>query len=195
MCNQKDPNLLQMRWLELLKDYDMGVLYHPSKANVVAHALSRLSMGSVAQIEGDKNELVQDVHRLARLGVHLVDSTKGCVMVHNGLESSFVADVKSKQGLDPTLVELKEAVFKKSVKAFSQGGDGVLSYQGHFCVPNIDDLREQILIPFKDERSQEGDNVTPRNLVGYERDKPTQALTHEQELRSVAGPTPRRFNP
>ncbi|WMV46650.1 hypothetical protein MTR67_040035 [Solanum verrucosum] len=143
--NQKDLNLLQRRWLELLKDYDMGVLYHPSKVNVVADALSRLSMGSVTHIEGDKNELVRDVHRLARLSVHLVDSTKGCVMVHNGSESSFVADVKSKQGLDPTLVELKEAVLKKSVEAFSQGGDGVLRYQGRFYVPNIDEFREQIL--------------------------------------------------
>ncbi|WMV37439.1 hypothetical protein MTR67_030824, partial [Solanum verrucosum] len=32
-------NLRQRRWLELLKDYDMSVLYHPGKANVVADAL------------------------------------------------------------------------------------------------------------------------------------------------------------
>ncbi|WMV41089.1 hypothetical protein MTR67_034474 [Solanum verrucosum] len=48
--NQKDLNLCQRRWLELLKDYDMSVLYHPGKANVVVDALSRLSMGSVAHI-------------------------------------------------------------------------------------------------------------------------------------------------
>src|SRR5688572_26991763 len=48
---QKDLNLRQRRWLELLKDYDMSVLYHPAKANVVADALSRLSMGSVSHIE------------------------------------------------------------------------------------------------------------------------------------------------
>ncbi|WMV41696.1 hypothetical protein MTR67_035081 [Solanum verrucosum] len=41
--------------------------------------------------------------------------------------------------------ELKEAVLRKSVEAFSQGGDGVLRYQGRLCVPNVDDLREQIL--------------------------------------------------
>ncbi|WMV45045.1 hypothetical protein MTR67_038430, partial [Solanum verrucosum] len=34
-----------MRWLELLKDYDMSVFYHPCKANVVVDAMSRLSMG------------------------------------------------------------------------------------------------------------------------------------------------------
>ncbi|WMV41776.1 hypothetical protein MTR67_035161, partial [Solanum verrucosum] len=61
--NQKDLNLRQRRWLELLNDCDMSVIYHPSKANVVADAISRLSMGSVAHIDDDKKELVQDVHR------------------------------------------------------------------------------------------------------------------------------------
>ncbi|WMV08774.1 hypothetical protein MTR67_002159, partial [Solanum verrucosum] len=94
--SQKDFNLRQRRWLELLKNYDISVLYHHKKANVVADALSRLSMGSVAHIEDKKKELVRDVHRLARLGVQLVDSTKGGFTVHNGSESSFVVDVKLK---------------------------------------------------------------------------------------------------
>ncbi|WMV45604.1 hypothetical protein MTR67_038989, partial [Solanum verrucosum] len=37
--NKKDLNLRQGRWLELLKDYDMSVLYHPGKSNVVVDAL------------------------------------------------------------------------------------------------------------------------------------------------------------
>ncbi|WMV37897.1 hypothetical protein MTR67_031282 [Solanum verrucosum] len=77
-------------------------------------------MGSVAHIEGEKKELVQDVHRLARF------------------------DVKAKQGVDLILVELKEVVLKKSIEAFSQRGDRVLRYQSRLCVPNVDDLREQI---------------------------------------------------
>jgi len=143
--NQKDFNLCQRRWVELLKDNDMTDLYHPDKANVLANALSQLSMGSVSYIENDKNELVQDIHRLSRLGVRLVDSTKGGVMVHNGSKSSFMADVKAKQGLDPTLVELKEAVYKESMEVFSQGEDGVFRYQGRLCVPYVDDLRGKIL--------------------------------------------------
>ena len=49
----------------------MSVHYHPGKTNVVADSLRRLSMGSVAHVEEEKNELVKDIHRLARLGVSL----------------------------------------------------------------------------------------------------------------------------
>ena len=40
---QKELNMRQRRWLELIKDYDIELLYHPGKANVVANALSRKS--------------------------------------------------------------------------------------------------------------------------------------------------------
>jgi ribonuclease HI len=36
-------NMRQLRWLELIKDYELEIYYHPSKANVVADALSRKS--------------------------------------------------------------------------------------------------------------------------------------------------------
>ncbi|MBN8120068.1 Ty3/Gypsy family RNase HI domain-containing protein, partial [Vibrio vulnificus] len=38
---QKELNMRQRRWLELIKDYDIDLQYHEGKANVVADALSR----------------------------------------------------------------------------------------------------------------------------------------------------------
>jgi hypothetical protein len=38
---QQDLNMRQRRWLELMKDYELEVHYHPGKANVVADVLSR----------------------------------------------------------------------------------------------------------------------------------------------------------
>src|SRR5215216_7569277 len=38
---QKEWNMRQRRWLELIKDYDLDLQYHPGKANMVADALSR----------------------------------------------------------------------------------------------------------------------------------------------------------
>ena len=100
MFTQKDLNLRQRRWIELLKDYDMNVLYHPNKANVVVHALSRMTMGSVLHLDKDKKDLSREVHRLATLGVRLEISSNEGDIVHHNSESSLVAEVKSKKHLD-----------------------------------------------------------------------------------------------
>ncbi|WMV09654.1 hypothetical protein MTR67_003039 [Solanum verrucosum] len=63
------------------------VLYHLGKVNVVVDDLSRLSMGNITHVKDGKKELVRDVHRLARLGVHLIDSSEGGVIVHMVLNS------------------------------------------------------------------------------------------------------------
>ncbi|XP_069143372.1 uncharacterized protein [Solanum lycopersicum] len=88
----------------------MSVYYHPGKANVVADALSRLYMGSVAHVD-EKNDLVKDVHRLARLGVFLMSISYSGVTVQHGAESSSVVEVKEKQESDPILLELKGSLF------------------------------------------------------------------------------------
>ena len=64
----------------------MNVHYHIHKVNIVADSLSRMSMGSTTHIEDEKKELAKDVHRLARLGVQLNDSTSGGVSVYPSSE-------------------------------------------------------------------------------------------------------------
>ncbi|XP_070039283.1 uncharacterized protein [Nicotiana tomentosiformis] len=67
------------------------------KANVVAEALSRKSMGSLAHLETYQRPLAKEVHRLASLIVLLASSNKGGVIVQNKAESSLVVEVKEKQ--------------------------------------------------------------------------------------------------
>ena len=52
--------------MELLKDYDITILYHPGKANVVADALSRKagSMGSLAHLQASRRPLAREVQIL-----------------------------------------------------------------------------------------------------------------------------------
>ena len=104
----------------------MSMHYHPCKANVVADALSRLSMGTVAHVEEERKDLVKDVYRLARLGIRLMSISDSGVTVQNGVESSLVVEVKEKQDTDPSLLKQKGAVHNQKVEVFSQGGDGVL---------------------------------------------------------------------
>ncbi|KAF3640409.1 putative ribonuclease H protein-like [Capsicum annuum] len=61
-------------------------------ANVVADALSRLSMGSISHVDDRKKKLAQEVHQLSRLGARLVNSSKGSVCVQSSSESSLVSE-------------------------------------------------------------------------------------------------------
>ena len=64
----------------------MSVYYPPCKANVVAGALSWLSMGSVAHVEEERMQLANDTHMLARLGIYLISISEGGIKVQDGLE-------------------------------------------------------------------------------------------------------------
>nr|GFB80323.1 retrotransposon protein, putative, Ty3-gypsy subclass [Tanacetum cinerariifolium] len=59
---QRELNMRQRRWLELLKHYDTKIQYHPRKANIVADALSSKS-GMIAGIKVEE-EIIRDLERL-----------------------------------------------------------------------------------------------------------------------------------
>ena len=84
--------------MELLKDYDVTILYHQRKANVVADALSRKagSMGSLAHLQASRRPLAREVQTLANDLMRLEVSEKG----------GFLACVR--QDL-PSLTRLRES--------------------------------------------------------------------------------------
>jgi hypothetical protein len=61
---QSNLNLRQRRWLKLIKDYDLGINYHPGKANVVVDALSRKSHVSELVVDSMPFELCEEFNKL-----------------------------------------------------------------------------------------------------------------------------------
>jgi hypothetical protein len=59
----------QRRWLELIKDYDCEINYHPTKANVVADALNRKPMMELAVLGISQPQLIKE---LAGMGLEVV---------------------------------------------------------------------------------------------------------------------------
>ena len=93
MFTQRRLKLRHKRLLELLKDYDMSILYHQDKSNMVVDDLSRLSMVSIAHVKEETRELAKDVHKLSCLGDKLMDYRGGIGMT-NEAESSLMCKVK-----------------------------------------------------------------------------------------------------
>jgi len=64
LFTQNELNIRQMRWLELIKDYDCEINYHPGKANVVANALSRKSSIKLVNLSISQPQLIMELERL-----------------------------------------------------------------------------------------------------------------------------------
>ena len=61
---QLELNMRQRRWLELIKDYDLEVHYHPGKANVVADAFSHKSHCNCLTVKTMDLTLCQEIEKL-----------------------------------------------------------------------------------------------------------------------------------
>jgi hypothetical protein len=85
---QSELNMRQWRWLELIKDYELEIHYHPAKANVVADALSRKSQVNMLATHPMPYELAKEFDRLS-LG--FLNNTQGVIVE---LEPTLEQDIR-----------------------------------------------------------------------------------------------------
>jgi transposase InsO family protein len=131
--------------MELLKDYDCTILYHPGKANVVADALSRKSMGSFAHIAEVRRPVVNEFQSLMLSGVKFETSNAESLLAHVEARSSLVDNIKETPDKDPYLKKVIEDIKLGKVSEFKIDSEGMLRFDTRLCVPNIEDLRKKIL--------------------------------------------------
>jgi hypothetical protein len=136
---QKDLNLRQRCWLELIKDYDLEIHYHPSKANLVADALSRKEHVHLAVVAQLPNEIVEDFRRL-NLGI--VAHTEGVTIE---VESTLEQEIRKGQIGDAKIQEIKDLITEGRDPEFMEDEQGTVWFKDRICVLEIDSLRETIL--------------------------------------------------
>ncbi|GJQ92367.1 putative nucleotidyltransferase, ribonuclease H [Tanacetum coccineum] len=135
---QRELNMRQRRWLELLKDYDTNIQYHPGKANVVADALSRKS-GMIACFDS------MILHDLERLDVELCVRGSGGYWASMRIESNLMLQIKEAQRDDGELWAIVQNVEDGKHTEFSVDDDGVVWFEDRLCVPNDQALREKVM--------------------------------------------------
>jgi hypothetical protein len=109
---QPDLNLRQRRWLELVKDYDVGINYHPGKANVVADALSRKQAIVNALIEGMHPSLQEEV---AKLNLVLCGPMTPDKME---ITPTLMEEIKEAHKANEGIQEIKELIQRGKDKSF-----------------------------------------------------------------------------
>ncbi|GJU08838.1 putative reverse transcriptase domain-containing protein [Tanacetum coccineum] len=110
ILNQKELNMRQRRWLELLSDYDCEIRYHPRKANVVADALSRKERDQPLRVRAlvmtiglDLPKQILNAQTEARKPENLKNEDVGGMLVENAKNPEAIRTEKLEPRADGTL--------------------------------------------------------------------------------------------
>ncbi|WVZ53404.1 hypothetical protein U9M48_004350 [Paspalum notatum var. saurae] len=126
---QTELNMRQRRWLELIKDYDLEIHYHPGKANVVADALSRKSQISLLRARELPDELAIEFDRLS-LG--FLNKTEGTVSME--FEPTLEQEIRKEQLNDEKIKELKELIKLDKAPGFRVDADGTEAHETAYSI-------------------------------------------------------------
>jgi hypothetical protein len=123
--------------LELIKDYDLEIHYHPRKANVVADALSRKSYVNEIQVSSMPSELCAEFEHL-NLGI----VTNAVELV---IKPTLEQEIRKGQLKDEKLKDIAENVVISKALGFRVDDNGTLWFRKRLCVPTDQAIRQAIL--------------------------------------------------
>jgi hypothetical protein len=101
---QKDLNLRQCCWLELIKDYDLEIHYHPGKANLVTDALSWKGHANMSMVFQFPEELVKEFERF---NLEVVAYAEGVTLE---VQSTLEQEIHKGQLEDAGIQKIKESM-------------------------------------------------------------------------------------
>ncbi|XP_059627679.1 uncharacterized protein LOC132270521 [Cornus florida] len=133
----------QRRWMEKMKDFDMTLQYHLGKANVVANALSRKPRGLVAFM------MIQEwmmLEALAEFSIMPSSQSTGALLCSLTVQPTLVSRIIHSQTQDDRLqTKAVEAVNDEGNVDWTYGADGGMRFRGRLYVPDLADLKREIL--------------------------------------------------
>jgi hypothetical protein len=138
---QAGLNMRQRRWLELIKDYDLEVHYHPGKANVVADALSRRAHCHCLSI-ATFNDTLRNQMRKLNLKI-IPQGSLNLLSIESTLQDKIIMSQLHDEGIK--IIKSKLSQGEAKYKCFHTDHQGVLWFNNRIIVPKDHQLRKQIL--------------------------------------------------